>query len=151
MRSPRLTGRAFWVALVLVVLASGSEDARGDAVRTGDRFPTRGRPTLVFVEASDGTPAAGAEVSAVYRPGSEVPHAECVGVTDGVGRVSWTPVQSGIVCLTAAWTDSAGRHASQCNVSVRFDRVRAEGVIVAILAGMILYGTVAYGFGRLRS
>jgi len=46
---------------------------------------------------------------------------------------------------------SRGDHVPTANISIRFDRVRADGLVVAILAGLILYGTAAFGFARLRS
>lgn len=142
-----------WMALItlLVGFAAGAGGGWADGIRTAVPFPTQGEATVVLVESAQGLPASGAQVSVVYRPGSQVESAAVLGLTDSLGQLSWTPLQPGIARLTARWSDSLGTHSPECNVSLRFGRVRADGVTVAILAGLILYGTVAFGFGRLRS
>ncbi|MCK4545804.1 MAG: hypothetical protein KAW17_00040 [Candidatus Eisenbacteria sp.] len=134
-----------------VILVACSSSAQADEIHVTEPVPTKGRPTEVVVETAGGFPQAGAEVSVVYRPGSEVEHCGSLGITAAGGSVPWTPKEAGIARLSAAWADSAGNHNPAVNVSIRFHSVPLSGVIVAILAGLILYGTVAYGFRKLRS
>jgi hypothetical protein len=139
------------MALLVGVWICAVTPVSADTIRCANPFPVRGTATEVIVETGDGLPIAGAEVSVVHRPGSEVESSLTVGTTDSRGRVSWTPAEPGIACLTAAWVDSAGPRTEQVNISIPFDRTPASGIIVAILAGLILYGTAAYMFGKLRS
>ncbi len=155
-RSARLRGSARLgagaAALALVILCFAAVTAAAaDDIRASEAFPTCGRPTVVYVTTSGGVPVSDAQVTVVYRPGSEVESTETLGTTDPSGKIPWTPLEPGIACLGACWSDSTGDHVPTANISIRFDRVRADGLVVAILAGLILYGTAAFGFARLRS
>jgi hypothetical protein len=146
-----VAGAAALVLVILCVAGLTATPASADEIRASETFPTCGRPTFIHVTTPGGAPVQGAQVTVVYRPGSEVESTESLGTTDASGRHPWTPLEPGIACLSACWSDSTGDHLPTTNVSVRFHRIRADGLVVAILAGLILYGTAAFGFARLRS
>lgn len=92
-----------------------------------------GKPVTVSVELA-GVPVAGAPVVAVYRPGSQVPEAEEIGVTSARGTVDWIPRAGGLVRLQAGdWTKDVG---------VGFPRFPWTGLLILIGAGGLLAGGV---------
>ena len=140
----------FLACLVGTTCLAGAAEC--DEIRTTERFPMRGEPTQIVVETSTGNRVSGAQVTVVYRPGSMVERCEQVGTTGTDGRLEWTPREPGIACLEAAWLDEKGTERELTrNVSIRFDGVQAGGILIAVLAGSILYGTAAFGFSRLRA
>ena len=149
MTMPPHSRAAVFGALLLAGLC-GPLSAAGQSVDAGDPFPVQGRPTDVHVRDAEGRPIEGAQVTVVFRPGSEVEHCVDLGQTGRDGRCAWTPEDAGIVRMCAEWERAGLRCSAYRNVSVRFRHVPASGVVVALVAGLILYGTVAYGFGKLR-
>ena len=78
-----------------------------------------------------------------YRPNSGIAMEEAVPV-GGANSVTWTPSRAGVVSL--ATPDGAST-----NVSVRFDRTPASGVLILVLAGLILFGGAAFSMRALLS
>ena len=77
--------------------------------------PVVGVETVIVVrdgEAADAPPVAGATVRVRWRPGLPGTREQAVGITDGRGRVRWTPDEVGIAALTAADASTPVRVAS---------------------------------------
>jgi hypothetical protein len=129
--------------------------ARGDAgVAVAEKFPKQGVATTVTVTQDDGSPLAGAAVTAVYRPGSNVSHTETLGSTGAEGTVSWTPGDAGLVSLQATpppTPDTPQPAPMSVNLSVLYAGVPRNGLIVLLAAGFLLYGGVIWGFAKLNS
>jgi hypothetical protein len=79
---------------------------------------------------------AGAAVAATYRPNSEVLREAEVGVTDASGSLIWVPEDAGMAELRAEAPQGAATQA----ISVRFQGVQIQGLIVLVIAGLILFG-----------
>ncbi len=62
--------------------------------------PAEGAETVVTV-ARDGEPVGGATVRVVLRPGLAGSREVAVGITDGRGRVQWTPEAGGLTAVRA--------------------------------------------------
>jgi hypothetical protein len=104
------------------------------------------------VTRADGTPADGDTVTAVYRPSSEVSRTERIGVVGIDGRLSWTPLEAGVVTLSAVPPAGAGDGAAvqTRNLSVPFAKTPLSGLVILVFAGLILYGGVVRGFMKLN-
>lgn len=92
-----------------------------------------GKTAKISVELG-GAPVAGAAVVAIYRPGSQVPETDEIGVTSERGTVDWVPRAGGLVRLQAG--------ASTKDVGVRFPRFPWTGLLILIAAGGLLAGGV---------
>ena len=123
-----------WIALLTVGLGALE-------VEVGEQFPVRGKQVTVEVK-SDGTPAAGVKLEALYAPNSKVSSRQSVGTTDENGQLVWTPERAGLVTLTA----TQGELESQKVVSIRYDRFKPTGILTMVLAGCILFGGIGAGF-----
>jgi len=88
------------------------------------------------------TLAAPAEALTVtYRPNSSIETVETIPAR-GEQTVSWTPAQAGVVALSAGGSGSR-------NVSVRYQRVPAGGIVVLLIAGCLLFGGAIFAFRKL--
>lgn len=97
-----------------------------------------GRPVTLRVEPPS------AELEVVYRPSSVI--SETVALPVGPdGRVLWEPEHAGISTLRL----TAGDETVERTVSVHYARVPISGVLTFLIAGGVLFGGVAFGFGRL--
>ncbi len=63
--------------------------------------PTLGNETVVVVLDDEGRPRAGETVRVVHRPGMAGELEVAIGITDGRGRVRWTPDLPGIAVIRA--------------------------------------------------
>jgi len=137
----------------LLVLCGLLLAARAQAdVSAAQDFPKQGTATTVTVTDADGAPLPGAQVTAVYRPGSNVAHTEMLGTTGADGTVAWTPDDAGLVALqaTPAATPEAPEPAMMTtNLSVIYRGVPLPGLLVLLVAGITLYGGVIWGFAKL--
>jgi hypothetical protein len=97
--------------------------------------PVEGEPSQITVT-FDGAPVAGAAVTVLYRPNSEVSVENELGRTDSYGRISWQPQDAGLVTISAA----AAEETIARDVSVRYAGVPWRGLAVLLLAGFILFG-----------
>jgi len=121
----------------------------GAGIDTTPSIPTQGETVRVVFTDAEGAPVAGALVRAVYRPQSEVERTEEIGTTDAAGLVSWTPTGAGIVNLEAV--PAADRTAVSRSIPVRFRGIPLTGLVILLLAGLILYGSVFRGFRSLTA
>ena len=63
--------------------------------------PKVGQQTVVAVIDDDGDPRAGETVRVIHRPGLVAERELAIGITDGRGRVRWTPQLPGIATIRA--------------------------------------------------
>ena len=119
------------------------ETAPGLAIVADDERPLRGQVVRLTVT-EGGRPAAGARVSAVYRPNSETQHESELAAVDSSGTVLWTPEYTGPVTLEVrpAGTPSGPEPpaAAALTVAVRYGGLPASGLFIMILAGVLLFG-----------
>jgi hypothetical protein len=135
------------VVLIYTAVGFGNAAAQGSIVlRT--QYPVQKQATWILVQSDDGSPVAGALVSATYRPGSNVSQLTEIGTTDRTGRVEWIPVDAGIVEITAAHPDSLISLQASTNTSVKFASPPISGIIIMVLAGVLLIGGSAVRFTR---
>ena len=85
------------------------------------------------------TPAEALTVT--YRPGSSIETTETLPLR-GEQSVTWTPVQAGVVALSAGGSGTR-------NVSVRYQRAPAGGIVVLLIAGCLLFGGAIFAFRKL--
>jgi hypothetical protein len=101
-----------------------------------DGTPVVGVPGLVTVH-RDGLPAAGVTVRVVHRPGLGGEREAAIGITDGLGRVRWTPELPGVSALRAGddplW------------VVVGAESPWTGGTIGAVVLFVLLLGTLWFG------
>ncbi|MBX2800924.1 MAG: hypothetical protein KTR31_24805 [Myxococcales bacterium] len=103
--------------------------------------PLHGAPTVVVVADDDGRPRAGETVRVVHRPGLSGEQEQAIGITDGRGRVRWTPAVPG----------RAEVRAGQEPLEVRVAWARAPLGTVLLLVLCALAGIVALGHGLRRA
>ncbi len=117
----------------------------------GSVRPRQGKPyrIAIQVKAEDGTltPAAGAKVTATYRPNAHkaVTRTWDVGQTDSSGHLAWSPRDAGVAKITA----TLGEDSWSQQISVLFDPYPKSGIIIMLLAGCTLMGTIILSFIRL--
>ena len=142
---PRAKRRgSIWLALL--VTAALAMPAPAAELATADRYPLRGETTTITVTDDGGSPMAGLEIEALYRPNSVTARTETIATTGPDGSVSWTPRDAGIVALTARRGDE---QVALQNIAVRFGSFPASGIAILLLAGILLFGGAAYGFRAL--
>jgi len=141
------------VALAFLLLAVPAEAALASRTIEVSGSLRAGEPASVRVLDDDGTPLGGAEVTAVYRPASKVSREITIGTTSDSGSLAWTPVEAGIVTLTAAPAATGGETPSPVsrNLSVLYPGIPWQGLVVLLVAGFILYGGVVRGFMTLNN
>ena len=94
--------------------------------------PVRGVESVVRVTDDKGRPEVGRTVRVVLRPGLDGEREEAVGITDGRGRVRWTPSSGGVARVQA---EEEG-----LPVSVAWPEIPAE---TAILLGLVALGSAS--------
>jgi len=67
--------------------------------------PAAGVETVVAVQDPEGDPRGGVTVRVVMRPGLSGERELAVGITDGRGRIRWTPQEPGVAWLRAGDED----------------------------------------------
>lgn len=63
--------------------------------------PVVGQQSTIVVLSDEGEPAPGRTVQVMHRPGLAGETEEAIGITDGLGRVRWTPSMAGVSVLQA--------------------------------------------------
>jgi hypothetical protein len=121
--------------------------------KTGLVYPQVGDEVKLRV-LQDGEPLEGALVEVVSIPGSKVETTAVVGVTRPDGTIEWIPEVGGLATLTAS-LERKGKEGSTVTittsetVSVRFRKLRWEGILVLLFAGSFLFGGAIYSFRKL--
>jgi len=135
--------------LVLAVAAAPRAAAQGMAIQADDERPLRGQAVRLTVT-EDGRPAAGAEVTALYRPNSNTEHRSELAAVDSSGTVLWTPEYTGPVTLEVrpAGAEPGPDGApvppvATLTVAVRYGSLPASGLFIMVLAGVLLFGGAA--------
>lgn len=99
--------------------------------------PTVSIETTVTVVDAMGTPTPGATVRATYRPGLDGEREVAIGITDGLGRVRWTPDEGGVATLRA------GQHRQR--VVIARQHVPATSLTLLLLLFVASAVAAAYG------
>lgn len=152
LRRPRRPGRPRrrWTGWGLVALLIATGPALGaladqaGTIQLSEKYPEKGQPTHITLEADD-APVAGAMVKVHYRPNSETTVTQTLGPSDTAGGVEWTPDDAGIVTLEAQREGAEAPFATR-NVAVRYRGFPAQGLMIMLLAGVLLFGGAAFGF-----
>jgi hypothetical protein len=97
--------------------------------------PVQAVETVVIATRTDGEPLAGATVRVVYRPGLAGEHEQAIGITDGRGRITWTPSDAGIAVVKAADQEQPLRVAPGGVPEGTAGLVIATVTLAALLAG----------------
>lgn len=145
----------YYLSLILF-LAMGlwqSSPACAD-IRVGDKNPIVGKPTTLSVLDARKNPVSGAELVVTYHPFSTTEITRVAQMrTDSGGILSWTPQWAGLVVLTARLSngnDKQGRPRYQIVASttlgVKYQTLPLSGLVVFLVAGIFLFGGMAYGF-----
>ena len=93
--------------------------------------------TTVTVQDAAGTPSPGATVRVTYRPGLDGEREVAVGITDGLGRVRWTPDQGGVAELRAG--------PNRRRVEIERGGAPASSLTLVLLLLLASLGALAYG------
>jgi hypothetical protein len=83
------------MSVLLLALATASAEIRFESP------PVVGEPVVIVVE-RDGRVGRGETVRVVHRPGTVHERERAIGITDGRGRVGWTPEEGGVAEVRAA-------------------------------------------------
>jgi hypothetical protein len=103
--------------------------------------PVSGVETVVVVKDERGDPRGGETVRVVGRPGLSGEQEQAIGITDGRGRVRWTPRDAGVAWLRA------GDEVQPVRIGGA-----AAGPVLPFLVGLLALGGVgALGYGARRS
>jgi len=106
-----------------------------------DPAPVQGEDTVVVVTDPDGRPLPGETVRVVHRPNLDGERELAIGISDGFGRVAWTPEQAGVTRLRAG--DSViGLRVGWANLPSTTFTVGALGLLLSLLS-------LAFGLGLL--
>ena len=146
--------RAYGILLVAALLAlpaaaqePADAPAPGLAITADDERPLRGQVVRLTVT-EDGRPAAGARVTAHYRPNSQTAKKAELAPVDSSGTVLWTPELPGPVTLevrpAGSPPDAEEPAAAALTVAVRYGRLLPSGLFIMVLAGILLFGGAAW-------
>ena len=99
--------------------------------------PVEGEETVIVVQDDLGDPRSGQTVRVVHRPGLSGEQELAIGISDGRGRVRWTPRSAGV-----AWV-RAGDEVARIRVGGS-----AGAPVIPVLVGLLLLGgAAALGYG----
>lgn len=116
---------AWWIGVASAAVTLDAEPAR------------QGTEAVVLVTDEIGDPRSGETVRVVHRPGLAGEKELAVGITDGRGRVRWTPEASGITNLRAG---------DQVQV-IRVAPAQPPTTTAVVLGLLATSGLVALGYG----
>jgi hypothetical protein len=123
--------RSLALCIVLVLALPARAQFVGGSVVPG------GAPLTVAVP-----PGATDTLHVVYRPGAAtLPQGETIMRPPGAQSWTWQPARAGVVRLASG--------EAQQNVSVRYDTFPVGGLLVMLLAGLILFGGIAFSMRTL--
>lgn len=113
---------AFWSALAVAGMSWEDE-------------PREGVEAVLAVVDEAGAPRSGLTVRVIHRPGLSGEREVAIGITDGRGRVRWTPEQPGVARLRAGDEEQL----------VRIGTARTEPTPLLILGLLVATGAGALG------
>lgn len=150
-RACTVLAAALLLSLPAVAAAAQDEAAQvpapGLAITADDERPLRGQVVRLTVT-EDGRPAAGARVTAHYRPNSQTAKKAELAPVDSSGTVLWTPELPGPVTLevrpAGSPPEAEAPPAAALTVAVRYGRLLPSGLFIMVLAGVLLFGGAAW-------
>ncbi|MCI4670351.1 MAG: hypothetical protein MRZ79_19595 [Bacteroidia bacterium] len=83
-----------------------------------------------------------------YRPNSAVEKNENIAIVPASKTVEWTPQNPGVVAISYS-VEMEESQGPSMNISVRYNGLSYEGIIVMIAAGLILFGGAFVAFRTL--
>lgn len=98
--------------------------------------PVEGTEVVIELRDARGDADSGETVRVVHRPGLAGSHELAIGITDGRGRVRWTPAEGGLARLRAG--DQV--------LDLRIEPRRRPDLTVSMLAAVALLGAGLLGF-----
>lgn len=122
-------------AAVLLLLALFAQEPKA-TITLRDAYPVRGVSTGITV-----TGLVPRRLTITYQPGAPIATITEVAVSPRQETIAWTPERAGIVRIEAFAAD--GTSVAK-NVSVTFDGVPGGGVLIALVAGMLLFGGAGF-------
>lgn len=125
------------IALLLVGVALATEPIAVDPPAAV------GAPSMVTLTDDLGRPIGGVAIHAIARPGLDGATDTAIGVTDGLGRVRWTPDRGGLVDLVA---DKVTLH-----LAVPWPSPPAETIALTALLAAAALSAIAWGASSARS
>lgn len=131
--------RLWFLSLFFLMILSGLNAwATPEKPQLGldESFPLEGQPVKVYISHPTYPRLQDFEVSATYRPNSEVSFTEKLPAPNSYGVVEWSPQQAGIVTLSAKVPELA----LSKNISVRYVGFPPSGLAILGLAAFILFG-----------
>lgn len=134
--------------LLLVPAAAAQDEAPAMTLEVSEERPIRDQDAVRITVTQDRRPAAGAVVTAIYRPNSLTSETEVLDPVDSSGTLMWTPRSTGPVTLEvrpAGAAEDAPAAASH-TIAVRFGGLPASGLLIMVLAGVLLFGGAAAAF-----
>lgn len=122
-------------------------DAPETTLETSDERPLRASTVRLTVRHGL-APAAGARVTAIYRPNSTTSVSEELTPVDASGTLMWTPTHTGPVTLEVrpAGADPETPAVASHTVAVRYGGLPASGLLIMVVAGVLLFGGAAVSF-----
>ncbi|MEQ1504121.1 MAG: hypothetical protein ABMB14_17895 [Myxococcota bacterium] len=99
--------------------------------------PIRGGETVVVVQDDAGDARSGETVRVIHRPGLAGEKELAIGITDGRGRVRWTPEVDGVARIRAGEATTV--------VRVEPDEAPIASVVVLALVSAAAVGALGYG------
>lgn len=135
--------RAFAATVAMGLLIAATHPALA-GIEIAEPSPVAGATTRV-VAADEAGPLAGATVTAIFAPNSEVSTTTKLGKTGADGSFEWTPAKAGLVTITV---DGAGEK----TVPVRYPELPIQALLVFLFAtgayaGFLWLGTSRMGKG----
>ncbi|NCG20161.1 MAG: hypothetical protein GWP91_14225 [Rhodobacterales bacterium] len=98
--------------------------------------PMQGDEVVIEVHHNDGRPRPGETVRVVHRPGLGGEQELAIGITDGLGRVRWTPESPGVAQLRAG--DETQR------IRIETNRPPLNTLLLLLLLALTSLGALVY-------
>ncbi len=132
--------RPFLGLAVVAVFGWAASFATAQGSIVVDReYPVKDEQVRIRITDGAGNPVQGARVEVTYRPGSRVEAVSVVGSSASDGALNWTPTETGIATISAAWTGPFDVATStSTTVSVKFESPPVDGILIMIVAGLLL-------------
>ncbi len=102
-----------------------------------DPSPVEGVESLVLVVDDEGRPLPGKTVRVIHRPELHGQEEQAVGITDGKGRIRWTPSRAGVTRMRA--------DEMQIELAVAWTSPPPGALVLVLL--LLLAGLAGLGYG----